>query len=209
MHVFCSEKFNISLFLNMNDFTDLLNITYNNIHPQKGKILISQPLMSDGCFRRSVVLLTDYSPNGAIGFILNKWLQISLDDVMEDSPSDSQLSIGGPVAANTLHYLHTFGNIPDVIEIVNGIYWGGDFATIRKYLSLSVMKPEDIRFFLGYSGWTGGQLDGELKSDSWLVGDLPASQILRPSRDLWHDSVNSMGDEYKQWANFPENPILN
>jgi len=193
----------------MKDITDLLNITYNNIRPQKGKILISQPLMSDGCFRRSVVLLTEYSTKGAVGFILNKWLQIALDDVMEDSPSDSQLSLGGPVAANTLHYLHTFNGIPDAIEVVNGIYWGGNFEAIRKYLSLSVMKPENIRFFLGYSGWTDGQLDDELKSDSWLVGDPRPSQIINPSRDLWQDSVNSMGDEYKQWTNLPENPIFN
>jgi len=195
--------------LNMKDITDLLNITYNNVRPQKGKILISQPLMSDGCFRRSVVLITEYSPKGAVGFILNKWLQIGLGDVMMDSPSDSQLSVGGPVAANTLHYLHTFSNIPDAIEVVNGIYWGGNFDVIRKMLSITVMKPDDIRFFLGYSGWTGGQLDDELKSDSWLVGDLRSSQIMRPSRDLWQDSVNSMGDRYKQWANFPENPIFN
>ena len=193
----------------MENITNLLNITYNNILPQRGKILISQPLMFDGCFRRSVVLLTDYSEKGAVGFILNKWLQIALDDVMEDSPADLQLAIGGPVAANTLHYLHTFSSIPDSIEVVNGIYWGGNFEAIRKMLSISVMKPDDIRFFLGYSGWTGGQLDNELKSDSWLVSDIRPSQILRPTRDLWQDAVNNMGDEYKQWTNFPENPIFN
>jgi len=194
----------------MEDLTDLLNITYNNVRPQIGKVLISQPLMWDGCFRRSVVLLTEYSEKGAIGFILNKWLQITVDDVIDDFPAeDSQLSIGGPVATNTLHYLHTFENIPDAIEVVKGIYWGGNIEVVRKLLSVSIIKPENIRFFLGYSGWVSGQLDEELKNDSWLVGDVSSSQIISPSRDLWQDSVKNMGDKYQLWTTFPENPGFN
>ena len=194
----------------MVDFTELLNITYNNIVPQRGKVLISQPFMSDGCFSRSVVLLTDYSKDGAIGFILNKWLPIPIGAVLEDFPSESSfLSIGGPVACDTLHYLHTFNNIPDAIEVANGIFWGGKLEVVRKFISFSIMKPEDIRFFLGYSGWTGGQLDNELKTHSWLVGDIGSSQILTPSFDLWKNSVRNMGDEYQSWANLPENPLYN
>jgi len=194
----------------MSDLSDLLHITYNNVRPQRGKVLISQPLMMDGCFKRSVVLLADYSKKGAIGFVLNKWLQISIDDLIEDFPAeDAPLSIGGPVAANTLHYLHTFANIPDAIEIVDGIYWGGNFDVVRNLLSISVMKPRDIRFFLGYSGWTDGQLDDELKNDSWLVGDIRPSQIINPTNDLWKEAVKNMGDEYQLWTTFPDNPIHN
>ena len=194
----------------MENLSDLLNITYNNILPQRGKVLISQPFMFDGCFKRSVVLLTDYSEKGAVGFVLNKPLQIAMGDLMEDFLSpESQLSIGGPVATDTLHYLHTFRHIPDAIEIVNGIYWGGNFETIRQMLSMSVMKPEDIRFFLGYSGWSAGQLDEELKTNSWLVGDIRPVKIIRPPRDLWQESVKSMGESYQHWISFPENPGLN
>ena len=194
----------------MEDLTDLLNITYNNVRPQKGKVLISQPLMMDGCFRRSVILLTEYSEKGAVGFILNKWLPIAIDDIIDEFPEeDALLSIGGPVAANTLYYLHTFAHIPDAIEIVNGVYWGGNFDVVRQYLSISVMKPDDIRFFLGYSGWTDGQLDDELKRNSWLVSDIRASQIICPSRDLWQDSVRNMGEKYQLWTTFPANPGFN
>ena len=194
----------------MKDFTDLLNITYNNVRPQRGKVLISQPFMYDCCFNRAVVLITEYSKDGTIGFVLNKWLQVGVDDLIEDFPGgESQLSIGGPLQADTLHYLHTFDNIPGSIKIVNGIYWGGNIDVVRKLLAVSIMKPEDIRFFIGYSGWIGGQLDDELKSDTWLVGDIRPSQILRPTRDLWRDSVKSMGDEYQRWTNFPKNPIFN
>jgi len=191
----------------MEDLTDLLHITYNNIRPQKGKVLISQPFIYDGCFRRSVILLTKYSENDVIGFILNKPLLVTIDDLTDDFPAgESQLSIGGPVATNTLHYLHTFRHIPDAIEVLNGIYWGGKFETIRQLLDISVMKPDDIRFFLGYSGWSRGQLDDELKGNSWLVGDIRPAQIIHPSQDLWQKSVKSMGEPYHLWATFPENP---
>ena len=121
----------------MEDLTDLLNITYNNIPPQKGKVLISQPFMRDGCFKRSVILLTEYSKKNVIGFVLNKPLNMTIDGLTDDFPAGgSQLSIGGPVATNTLHFLHTFRRIPDAIEVVNGIYWGGNFETIRQLLDI-------------------------------------------------------------------------
>ena len=189
----------------MEDLTNLLNITYNNVRPQKGKVLISQPFMSDGCFKRSVVLLAEYSKDTAIGFVLNKPLLLTLDDLTDDF----QLSIGGPVATNTLHYLHTFAHIPDAIEVVHGIFWGGNFEKIRQLLSISVMKPDNIRFFLGYSGWSAGQLDNELKNNSWLVGNIRPAQIIRPPRDLWQESVKNMGEAYQLWTTFPENPGFN
>ena len=194
----------------MTDLMDLLHITYNKIRPQKGKVLISQPFMRDGCFRRSVVLLTEYSKNGAIGFVLNKQMPVTLGDMVDDFPAgESAVSIGGPVAANTLHYLHTFNNIPDAIEVGNGIYWGGNVEEVYKLLSLSIMKPDHIRFFLGYSGWTSGQLDEELKNNSWLVGDIRPSRIIHPTRNLWQESVRNVGEQYQLWTTFPENPVYN
>jgi len=194
----------------MENLTDILNITYNNVRPKKGRVLISQPFMSDGCFKRSVVLLTEYSKDAAIGYVLNKPLLITIDDLTDDFPEgDFQLSIGGPVATNTLHYLHTFAHIPEAIEVVNGIYWGGNIEVVRQLLSISIMKSEHIRFFLGYSGWSGGQLEKELKSNSWLVGDIRPSQIIRPSHDMWQESVKNIGEPYQLWTTFPENPGYN
>jgi len=194
----------------MENLTDLLNITYNKVRPKKGKVLISQPFMSDGCFKRSVVLLTEYSKDNTIGFVLDKPLLITIGDLTDDFPEGNfQLSLGGPVATNTLHYLHTFAHIPDAIEVINGIYWGGKIEVIRQLLSISVMKPEHIRFFLGYSGWTAGQLDQELKNNSWLVGDIRPAQILCPPHDLWQKSVKGVGEPYHLWTTFPENPGYN
>ena len=195
----------------MDEIDDFLNIAYNKVLPQKGKVLISRPYMVDECFGRSVVLLTEYSEKGAVGFVLNKPLGVNLGELTDQFPSGggSPLSMGGPVSLDTLHYLHTFGNIPGAGEVVDGIYWGGDVDVIRKFLSLSVMTPADIRFFTGYSGWSAGQLEQELETDSWLVGDIPAEKIIRPTPDLWKEALKSLGDRYKIWADFPENPALN
>ena len=194
----------------MNKITDFFNIVYNNVLPDKGKILVSQPFMPDGCFNRSVILLTEYSQTGAVGFVLNKSLEITMKDVMDDFPSgESFLSIGGPVATRDLHYLHTMNNVPDAIQVMDGIYWGGNIEVIKKLLSLCIMKPENIRFFLGYSGWSGGQLDEELKNNSWLVGDIFTGHIIHPVKNMWQEAVKNMGDEYKVWMTFPETPVLN
>jgi len=193
----------------MEELTKLLNIAYNKIRPARGKILISQPLMMDGCFHRSVVLLTEYSKKCAVGFILNKILPISLEDIMEDFPDcEANLTIGGPVSFNTLHYLHTFENIPGAIEIVEGVYWGGDLETLRQVSDLGLREGK-MRYFLGYSGWVGNQLDEELEKNSWLVADVSASQIINPSQDLWEDVVQSMGEQYRHWMEFPEDPGMN
>ncbi len=119
----------------MNHIFDRINLSYNHVPPGKGKVLVSQPFLPDGCFKRSVVLLTDYSEKGAIGFVLNKPLNITIGDMVEDFPSpESALSIGGPVKTSTLHYLHTMEHIPGAIEIINGIYWGGHIDVIKKLL---------------------------------------------------------------------------
>ncbi|MDR2039037.1 MAG: YqgE/AlgH family protein [Bacteroidales bacterium] len=194
----------------MNNIIDWLNLSYNNVLPKKGKVLVSQPFLLDGCFKRSVVLLTEYSEEGTIGFVLNKPLNITIGDMMEDFPSpESALSIGGSVKTDTLHYLHTMEHIPDAIEIMNGIYWGGNIEVIKKLLSLSIMKREDIRFFLGYSGWSGGQLEDELENNSWLVGNINSKYIINPSQEMWKDSVINMGSQYKVWTTLPENPAFN
>lgn len=194
----------------MKNLSELLHIAYNNIRPRKGKVLISQPFMADGCFKRSVVLLTEYSENGAIGLVLNKRLRVTMGELMKDFPvAEAPLSVGGPVSTDTLHYLHTFNNIPDAVEIVNGIYWGGNIDVVRKLLSMAVMKPDDIRFFAGYAGWNNGQLDDELKNDSWMIGDIRPALIINPSRDLWMDSVKALGEKYHLWTTLPEHPELN
>lgn len=181
--------------------------------PAAGRLLISEPFMVDLNFKRSVILLTEYSEAGAMGFILNHASEFLLGDVLPDiSYSDLPVFIGGPVAGNTLHFIHKCPNkIADGIEISEGLFWGGNFESVRELITTYQLNADEIRFFTGYSGWTAKQLDNEIKEDSWIVSDTLQSEIIFTDNEdnLWRDVVIGLGQRYAHIANFPENPALN
>ncbi|HHH53126.1 MAG TPA: YqgE/AlgH family protein, partial [Bacteroidetes bacterium] len=100
---------------------------------KKGDLLVSQPFMVDGNFRRSVVLLVEYNEEGALGFILNRPIDFSVDELMPDFPDfNAQGYFGGPVATNTIHFVHKVGELlENSVEVYDGIYWGGDFEKLK------------------------------------------------------------------------------
>ncbi len=190
---------------------DFFSIENNKVAKQ-GRVLISEPFLNDTYFRRSVVLLTEHSEEGSVGFVLNKPVALSVDDVLTDFPEiDTEVSIGGPVNTNTIHYIHTLGDtIPNSVNVFNNLYWGGDFNVIKQMISNKQIKGSEIRFFLGYAGWSPKQLENELSENAWLVSEMKAEQIMQgPDDNLWKEILEKSGDKYKTWVNFPENPGLN
>ena len=101
--------------------------------------------------------------------------------------------------------------IPNSIEISNGIFWGGDFNVVLDLINDNKISEEDIRFFLGYSGWAEQQLDDELKSNAWLVSEniYHNSIISKSSISFWREKMLELGGEYSIWSNAPENPSYN
>ncbi len=180
--------------------------------PQKGKVLISEPFLNDSYFKRSIVLLTEHSEEGAVGFVLNKPVSLKLNEVLADFPQfNASLSIGGPVSTNTIHYLHTVGDmIPNSVHVLGNVYWGGDFEILKEMVKLGAIESEQIRFFLGYSGWMANQLEGELERNSWVVTEILPMQIMEVnSSDTWKQMLFDLGEKYSLWPNFPENPQYN
>jgi putative transcriptional regulator len=185
----------------------------SSINPATGRVLISEPFMMDPNFKRSVILLTEYSEAGAMGFILNHASEFALGDLLPDlSYADFTVYTGGPVANNTLHFIHRCPEkIGDGVDIGNGIFWGGDFETVKLLVKSYNLKADEVRFFTGYSGWTPDQLDDEIKEDSWIVAEkIRADSIFSSNEDnLWREVVIGLGQRYAHIANFPENPELN
>ena len=101
---------------------------------EKGKLLISDPSMLDDNFFKSVVLITHHNVNETIGLVLNNPSKISLFEIINDIPqSDFPVYIGGPVAKNSVHFIHNIGNkIEGARKIGDGLYFGGDFDTVKK-----------------------------------------------------------------------------
>ena len=181
--------------------------------PEKGKVLISEPFLEDPYFKRTVVLLCDHDDSkGTFGLVLNKSLEISLDDIMESFPGfDGELSMGGPVEQNSLFFLH---NKPELIDdgqkVMEDVYLGGNFEKVVELLKLGLITHHEIRFFLGYAGWAEMQLQSELNENAWIVAAIQPSLVMKnPEPELWKEVLNGLGNKFALLTQFPEDPTLN
>ncbi len=178
----------------------------------KGKLLIAEPsILGDSSFNRSVVLLTEHDENGSVGFIFNKPAPYTLSDLIPELDSTLKVYFGGPVSEDNLYFVHNVPElIPDSIEITNGIYWGGDFEAVQALIKDGILSENDIRFFLGYSGWSEQQLEEELSITSWLVIENKFQNLFKICHNsFWKDELIKYGGVYQIWANAPKNPSLN
>ncbi len=196
----------------MTDLNNILKIRSNNLKPSKGKILISEPFLVDYYFKRSVVLLAEHNEDGSFGLIINKPVEMYLHDMIKNFPEfNAPVYLGGPVKTDNLYFIHTQGDlIENSMEILDGLYWGGDIEHVKELILIDKLKPEQIKFFVGYSGWISNQLESELERNSWLVANIRASQVMKTNTEkLWKTSVKRLGGDYSYWTNFPADPNLN
>ena len=192
--------------------SDIFKIQSNNVLPSRGKILISEPFLRDATFGRSVILLIDHTDEGTMGLIINKPLPIFVNDIIKEFKyiDDIPLYKGGPVATDTLFYLHTLANISGAIPVSKGLYLNGDFDEIKKYILQGNKVDQHIRFFLGYCGWEGEQLNDELKENTWLVSKEDKDYLMnRDTKDMWKEALEKLGSKYEAWSRFPRVPTFN
>jgi putative transcriptional regulator len=182
----------------------------NNAAPTSGSILVSEPLLQDSYFGRSVVLLIEHSQNeGSVGVILNKPLDLSFNQVVKSSPTlNAGMFLGGPVEVGNIYFLHTLGHeIENSIEVIKGLYWGGNISQVNELISLQVIQPNNIRFFVGYSGWNPLQLEEELNKNNWAIVQASSDEIWKqPTSHLWNTMVAKLGNSFKFWDKLPLNP---
>jgi putative transcriptional regulator len=180
---------------------------------QKGQLLIAEPsIIGDLSFNRSVILLADHNEEGSVGFIINKPLRYTIKDLVPDVEANFKIYNGGPVEQDNLYFIHNVPElIPESIEISNGIFWGGDFELARALINDGRIKKDNIRFFLGYTGWDAQQLENEMSSNSWIVSEnLYRNKIIGKSTAyFWKEKILELGGDYPIWSNAPENPLLN
>ncbi len=173
----------------------------------RGKVLLAEPFMLDTNFKRSVVLMCEHEDDGSLGFILNKSLKMKINELIADFPKiDSPVYYGGPVQTDTIHYIHNVGHLlEDSQEIMPGVFWGGNFDKLKALITSELITKENIRFFVGYSGWSESQLKDELKLGSWLVADMNLNYLFKDEeRDLWSKVMKHKGDVFSVIANVPE-----
>lgn len=196
----------------MKEIDRFVQIKTNSLKPSKGRLLLSEPLMGDFYFGRSVVLLAEHNDQGSFGVIMNKPVTSSFNEVLTGFPDfDAPVYIGGPVESDSLFYIHTIGeSLEGAAEIIKGLYWGGDIDALREMMLIKTIQPKDIRFFIGYSGWGAEQLESELKRNSWVITKSSKSRLLSMDPlNMWENLLKNMGENYSYWSKFPIDPNTN
>ena len=181
-------------------------------NPASGILLIADPFLKDQHFARTVILLCEHNQNGSLGFVINRQLEHRLEDLLTGAKGlKLPVFFGGPVQMDTLHFLHMYPDqIPGSRQLTDGICWGGDFDLTLSLLRNGEIDPDRIRFYIGYSGWTAGQLEDELKGKSWLTAMARRRVVFHPQLDeIWKEAIHLLGNEYRLMANFPIDPQLN
>lgn len=177
-----------------------------------GVLLIADPFLKDPNFMRTVVFITEHKDEGSIGFVLNRQYENTLDELLPEIEGHPlPVYYGGPVQMNTIHFLHRYpAEVPGGVEVMKGVWWGGDFDKVIELIKTGEADPDRIRFYIGYSGWSTGQLDGEMEEKTWLTADATRSLIFHAqAAEIWKDALRHMGGEYEMMVNFPIDPLLN
>ena len=188
---------------------------FKNKQYGKGSLLIANPVLPDPNFSRTVILLCNHNDQGSFGLVINRSTQLKASDLFSGidilKSYNAKAYIGGPVSQSMVFYLYRSSrDVIDLDEICSGVYLGSNLETLES-LYLDIENPEEnIRFYLGYYGWSDGQLDGEMEQNSWLVQDANEQFVFLDSENLiWPKAVNSLGEKYQYLTKAPVNPQWN
>ncbi|SKB09245.1 putative transcriptional regulator [Prosthecobacter debontii] len=173
-----------------------------------GNLLLAVPSMQDPNFKRAVIFVAAHTAeDGAFGYVLNRPLEQRVADLLPDQKLGAlgqvPVFIGGPVATDKLAFA--------------SLHWNRRKSTLRCQTHLSVADAlhelsmgHDVRGFVGYSGWSGGQIEGEIQRRSWIIS--PAKQVILnsdKSGTLWSAVLHEMGPLFKLMGSTPEQVELN
>ena len=195
--------------MSANNFLE--NINFQITTPQQGTLLVSEPMLPDPNFFRSVILLTKHDETGSLGFVLNHISVVNVDNVLpEFTVPGIPIFIGGPMGNDQLFFIHTIGDqLQDSAKIMEGLYFGGDLVQLETMLKTGIINSEQVRFFVGYSGWDPDQLDYEIEENSWIVASTTPQQVMSDSDEYWKEIMVGLGKEFEVLSKFPSNPELN
>jgi len=188
---------------------------FKNKNYEKGSLLIANPVLPDPNFSRTVILLCDHDDQGSFGLVINRSTQLKAPDLFLNinilKSYNEKIYLGGPVSQSMVFFLCRSPSAAGKLdEICSGVYLGSNLETLESLYSSLENPEQDIRFYLGYSGWSGGQLAEEMEQNSWLVQRANEQFIFLDSESLiWPKAVNSLGKKYQYLTKAPVNPQWN
>lgn len=175
-----------------------------------GQFLIASPRLVDPNFAKAVVLMVQHGDEGALGLVVNRPLETSVEEICEkvlETPcaAEGVLYQGGP-CEGPLMVVHTHGSRSD-IAVKDGVH----FSTERDSIEWLLRYNEaPIKYFVGYSGWAAGQLENEMESGSWFTLPADEDQIFQAGEELWSKlfAAATLG-KWIDPARIPDDPSLN
>ena len=178
----------------------------------QGQLLIASPKLFDPNFFRSVVLLVQHTENGALGLVLNRPLEMTIANAWEqvsELPCEATgfLHQGGP-CDGPLMVLHTDASIPEM-PVISDVFFTTDRDAIQQ---LVTQNHSQMKFFVGYAGWSPGQLESELEDGGWLMISGENKHIFETDEDLWPTLMREISDAMYRSLNpkvIPTDPSLN
>ena len=176
----------------------------------RGKLLIASPALVDPNFARTVVFMTEHSPEGAMGIVLNRPSDTSVEAVvpeLAEIAGGEPVYVGGPVQPEALVLLAEFSNLEAAAWIVVADVGLASADVGLEELAEAVRRG---RVYAGYSGWGSGQLEAEIELDSWIVEPpLPAELFPDDPDALWSHVLARKGGQYALIARMPADPSQN
>jgi putative transcriptional regulator len=184
----------------------------SHIRLATGTLLVAAPILEDPNFRRTVILLCEHGEQGSFGLVLNRPLTLRPGEVFDTLSSvPHAIAYGGPVQPETMHFLHRLGDrLPDSIGVVDDVRWGGDFERLQALLESNPALAGRTRFFMGYAGWGGGQLEEEVAEGAWFMAPGSLGEVFASEPEtLWRRVLVRLGGRFALLVNYPDDPRLN
>ena len=159
--------------------------------PARGMFLLASPRLSDPRFARTVILLLEYDESGALGLVVNRPTELALSDALAVPLPGAEahaVFFGGPVEHRRLiALLRSPEAVGDAQHVVGDVYASGSLDTLREMLEREG-DAAHVHAYLGYAGWSPGQLDGEIARGDWVVTPADTGSIFdTPPHRVWYD----------------------
>lgn len=177
-----------------------------------GHLLLAHPVLKDATFRRTAILMSSHDKEGAMGVVLNRPMNKRLGELGGDFAfgplAQVPLFDGGPVEKRQV-ILCAWRPHPSEPEEGESFQLLFGLDTERA-AELAGQEGVHLRAYLGYAGWTGGQLEGELERDTWVVAELETEILHRPADEsLWRHVLGGLDARWRLLAGEPEDPGVN
>jgi putative transcriptional regulator len=178
----------------------------------KGQLLLDNGKLGGSFFHRTVLLICQHDAEGAFGLVLNRNTGTKVGEALvADMPEllkEQPLFLGGPVQPQALSYLHSDDFLPEA-NVMPNLNLGHSLDDLQD-LGDSFSASQKLRIFAGYSGWSPGQLDDEMRRDTWLTHPASLALIFHAQPEkLWRHILLQLGCQYRLLAESPEDPEVN